>query len=117
MENEYLSHIRNWWGDLHYSSLQKRGLAIIAGLVILITALFVFRGSSQEVAAAPALAIISVGTGNSYGHPAASTISALTDLHAKVLRTDIDGAVAIRAERHRLSIQRSKRWLRFFFWS
>ena len=66
---------------------------------------------------APALAIISVGTGNSYGHPAASTISALTDLHAKVLRTDIDGAVAIRAERHRLSIQRSKRWLRFFFWS
>ena len=55
MENEYLSHIRNWWGDLHYSSLQKRGLAIIAGLVILITALFVFRGSSQEVVAAPAL--------------------------------------------------------------
>ncbi len=54
MENEYLSHIRNWWGDLHYSSLQKRGLAIIAGLVILITALFVFRGSSQEVVAAPA---------------------------------------------------------------
>lgn len=54
MENEYLSHIRNWWGDLHYSSLQKRGLAIIAGLVILITALFVLRGSSQEVVAAPA---------------------------------------------------------------
>ena len=54
MENEYLSHIRNWWSDLHYSSLQKRGLAIIAGLVILITALFVFRGSSQEVIAAPA---------------------------------------------------------------
>jgi len=65
----------------------------------------------------PALAVISVGEGNSYGHPAASTISALTDLHAKVLRTDIDGAVAIRAERHHLSIQRSKRWLRFFFWS
>ena len=54
MENEYLSHIRNWWGDLHYSSLQKRGLAIIACLVILISALFVLRGSSQEVIAAPA---------------------------------------------------------------
>ena len=54
MENEYLSHIRNWWGDLHYSSLQKRGLAIIAGLVVAITALFVMRGSSQEVVAAPA---------------------------------------------------------------
>ena len=63
MENEYLSHIRNWWGDLHYSSLQKRGLAIIAGLVILITALFVLRGSSQEVVAAPApLEIESIST-------------------------------------------------------
>ncbi len=65
----------------------------------------------------PAIAVISVGTGNSYGHPAASTISALTQLHAKVLRTDVDGAVAIRAKSHRLSFQRSKRWARFFFWS
>jgi len=65
----------------------------------------------------PAVAIISVGATNSYGHPAPSTISALTQLHAKVLRTDIDGAVAIRAERHRLSVQRSKRWLRIFYWS
>ena len=54
MENEYLSHIKNWWGELHYSSLQRRGLAIIAGLVVAITALFVMRGSSQEVVAAPA---------------------------------------------------------------
>ena len=54
MENEYLSNLRNWWGDLHYSSLQKRGLAIIACLVIIISALFVLRGSSQEVIAAPA---------------------------------------------------------------
>ena len=54
MENEYLSNLRNWWGDLHYSSLQKRGLAIIACLVILISVLFVLRGSSQEVIAAPA---------------------------------------------------------------
>ena len=54
MENKYLSHISNWWTDLHYSSLQKRGLAMIAGLVIVITALFVMRGSSQEVVAAPA---------------------------------------------------------------
>jgi competence protein ComEC len=65
----------------------------------------------------PSIAIISVGTGNSYGHPAAATISALTQLGAKVLRTDVDGAVAIRAKRHRLSFQRSKRWARFFFWN
>lgn len=54
MENKYLIQLSNWWGDLHYSSLQKRGLAIIAGLVVAITALFVMRGSSQEVIAAPA---------------------------------------------------------------
>jgi competence protein ComEA len=54
MENKYIAQLSNWWGDLHYSSLQKRGLAIIAGLVIAITALFVMRGSSQEVIAAPA---------------------------------------------------------------
>jgi competence protein ComEA len=54
MDNKYLTQISNWWGDLHYSSLQKRGLAIIAGLVVAITALFVMRGSSQEVVAAPA---------------------------------------------------------------
>jgi competence protein ComEC len=65
----------------------------------------------------PAIAVISVGTENSYGHPAPSTISALTQLHAKVLRTDVDGAVAIRAQRHRLSIQRSKRWTHLFSWS
>ena len=65
----------------------------------------------------PEIAVISVGTGNSYGHPAASTISALSQLHAKVLRTDVDGAVAIRAKRHRLSFQRSKRWSHFFSWS
>ena len=63
MENKYLEQVSNWWGDLHYSSLQKRGLAIIAGLVVAITALFVMRGSSQEVVAAPApLEIESIST-------------------------------------------------------
>jgi competence protein ComEC len=65
----------------------------------------------------PAIAVISVGKGNSYGHPAASTVSALTSLGAKVLRTDVDGAVAIRAKRHRLSLQRSRRWSGLFFWN
>ena len=60
---KYLTQVSNWWGDLHYSSLQKRGLAIIAGLVVAITALFVMRGSSQEVVAAPApLEIESIST-------------------------------------------------------
>ena len=63
MDNKYLEQASNWWTDLHYSSLQKRGLAIIAGLVVAITALFVMRGSSQEVIAAPApLEIESIST-------------------------------------------------------
>ena len=54
MENETLSKISAWWSELRYSSLQKRGLAIIALIVIVLTALYVLRGSSQEVIAAPA---------------------------------------------------------------
>lgn len=50
---KYLSQVNTWWNQLHYSSLQKRGLAIVAALVVLISALFVARGSSQEVVAAP----------------------------------------------------------------
>ena len=58
--NEYISRVSNWWGELHYSSLQKRGLAVVAVLVVLISALFVSRGSSQEVIAAPILDIAAV---------------------------------------------------------
>ena len=53
MENEYIEKLRNWWGNLHYTSVQKKGLAIVAVLVVAISALFVTRGSSQEVIAAP----------------------------------------------------------------
>ncbi len=58
--NEYISRVSNWWSELHYSSLQKRGLAVVAVLVVLISALFVSRGSSQEVIAAPILDIAAV---------------------------------------------------------
>ena len=54
MENETLSKISTWWSELRYSSLQKRGLAIIALIVIVLTALYILRGSSQEIIAAPA---------------------------------------------------------------
>ena len=43
----------------------------------------------------PKIALISVGAGNSYGHPAASTVSALQLLGAKVMRTDQDGAISV----------------------
>ena len=53
MENQYLEKAHNWWSDLHYSSTQKRALAFVALLVLLISGLFVARGASQEVVAAP----------------------------------------------------------------
>ncbi len=52
----------------------------------------------------PTLALVSAGEGNSYGHPAPSTISALEHLHAKVRRTDRDGAIAVVADNHELTI-------------
>jgi competence protein ComEA len=53
MENQYLEKAHNWWSDLHYSATQKRALALVALLVLLISGLFVARGASQEVVAAP----------------------------------------------------------------
>lgn len=43
----------------------------------------------------PALAVISVGEGNSYGHPAPSTLKALSAAGVETLRTDRAGAVEI----------------------
>ena len=45
--------------------------------------------------AEPELAVISVGAGNPYGHPAPETLTALADAHVPVLRTDLTGAVTI----------------------
>jgi competence protein ComEC len=45
--------------------------------------------------AAPRLALISCGADNTYGHPAPSTVAALRDGGAVVLRTDEDGALAV----------------------
>jgi competence protein ComEC len=43
----------------------------------------------------PRLAVISVGAGNTYGHPAASTLEALAAAGVPVRRTDRDGEVAL----------------------
>ncbi|MDQ1689543.1 MAG: competence protein ComEC, partial [Frankiaceae bacterium] len=46
------------------------------------------------------VAVASVGAGNPYGHPAASTLQRLRDDGALVLRTDHDGSVALLAGPH-----------------
>jgi competence protein ComEC len=63
----------------------------------------------------PAIAIISVGSENSYGHPAPETVDALSDLGAKVLRTDIDGAIAINTTGDRFIVRTSRGGLRSWF--
>jgi competence protein ComEC len=49
---------------------------------------------------APRLAIVSVGEGNSYGHPAPETLAELADHRVGVLRTDLDGDVTVEVSRH-----------------
>jgi beta-lactamase superfamily II metal-dependent hydrolase len=47
----------------------------------------------------PQVAVISVGTGNSYGHPSTAVIEEWEGAGATVYRTDRDGAVIIQAKR------------------
>ncbi len=63
------------------------------------------------------IALISVGAGNPYGHPAPESIDALTRLGTQVLRTDTDGAIAITATAHHLRVRKSKGRIKLFYWS
>jgi competence protein ComEC len=56
----------------------------------------------------PRLSIISVGAGNTYGHPAVQTLDALARLGSEVLRTDTDGAIAVQVRNHQFTIRRAK---------
>jgi len=59
----------------------------------------------------PRVALVSVGEGNTYGHPSSDVMQALETRQAQVLRTDRDGSVVVRFERDRLTIEASgERW-------
>ncbi len=59
----------------------------------------------------PRVALVSVGEGNTYGHPSTDVIRALETRQAHVLRTDRDGSVVARFERARLTIEADgERW-------
>ena len=65
------------------------------------------RTSSTEDflgAAHPAIAIISVGLDNSYGHPNRDVLDRLSDHHAAVFRTDQRGLVTVRTDGKRLVV-------------
>lgn len=58
------------------------------------------HGSSHQdarflAATSPALALVSVGADNDYGHPSPVTLDVLDGLGARVLRTDLRGTVAV----------------------
>jgi competence protein ComEC len=55
----------------------------------------------------PTISIISVGAGNSFGHPAAQTIGALVRLRSRIYRTDESGGIAITARAHHFTIHTS----------
>ena len=54
----------------------------------------------------PRIAVIEVGARNSYGHPAAATLGALSEAGAAILRTDKDGTVRIDLDSSGVHVQR-----------
>lgn len=50
------------------------------------------------------VAVVSVGAGNDYGHPAEEALEPLSEGGAEVLRTDLDGDVAITVEHGELGV-------------
>jgi competence protein ComEC len=71
------------------------------------------HGSATATSAAllaatrPTVALISVGAGNDYGHPAPSTLDRLHDAGARVLRTDQVGGVEVDLRRDGIAIRTS----------
>jgi len=54
----------------------------------------------------PAVAAVSVGARNGYGHPSAETLARLTAAGARILRTDRDGALIFETDGRALSVTR-----------
>jgi len=52
----------------------------------------------------PRLAVVSVGAGNSYGHPNTDVLDRLRRAGAEVLRTDAEGAIVARTDGARLDV-------------
>lgn len=56
----------------------------------------------------PQYAVISVGAGNSYGHPTDNTLSRLKDAGAEIFRTDLSGDVTITSDGKTVSVATEK---------
>jgi competence protein ComEC len=59
----------------------------------------------------PTIALVSVGAGNTYGHPSAQVLASLAAQGATVLRTDRQGSIVVRTDGISLEIQaQGERW-------
>ena len=56
-------------------------------------------------AVAPRWAVIDVGAGNRFGHPAKETLEALTDAKVETYRTDRDGAIVFRTDGNSMRVE------------
>ncbi|MES3034028.1 MAG: DNA internalization-related competence protein ComEC/Rec2 [Gemmatimonadota bacterium] len=60
----------------------------------------------------PALALVSVGRGNSYGHPSPDVLQALALRQITVVRTDLAGTIVVRSDGHAITVSTAARqWL------
>lgn len=57
----------------------------------------------------PKVALISVGAGNSYGHPASEALSLLEHCGSKVIRTDQSGTVVLKFDAEKMTIPRQSK--------
>jgi competence protein ComEC len=86
---------------------------VAAGAPLAATVLKVAHHGSRHSSTAPfldrvqpALAVISVGARNTYGHPAPETLRRLAEVGARVYRTDRDGAVLFETDGAVLTVTR-----------
>jgi beta-lactamase superfamily II metal-dependent hydrolase len=56
----------------------------------------------------PAIAVISCGVDNSYGHPTRSAVERLQDAGATIYRTDLDGAVIVTSDGNTVEVETAK---------
>jgi competence protein ComEC len=86
---------------------------VAAGAPLAATVLKVAHHGSRHSSTAPflarvspALAVISVGARNPYGHPAPETLRRLAEVGARIYRTDRDGAVVLETDGAVLTVTR-----------
>jgi competence protein ComEC len=76
-------------------TLVRRGLSHVAVLKVAHHGSRTSTSDALLAAATPSVALISVGTGNDYGHPGPATLARLAEHGAQVHRTDLEGAVEL----------------------